>query len=199
MQTPYWEIPTIPDIEGGQFQRGRSAQWDLRAEWHDVMENGSDIFHLPVVHGEPVATDVEVVQDGPARRVSFSQVVQREGLRLARRIEHEDFGPGFGLVRISLIPDESERTIRLLLVSGLLPTTPGWLRLRFTFYIEQQETDRRTKVVERLLFKDLCRQIEEDAEIWKHRRHVADPPYSSDETNLKTFRQWAVQFHGDGS
>lgn len=193
---PQWEIPTLPDLTDPAWEAEFRTEWDVRAPWQEMAENGPDYVHLRTVHGAASVPEVEsLTYEGACSRlrskVSFATPRgPQEG-----RIDTDSWGPGFAVARFSGITPA-------LFVNLTVPvdweTTRSIKLYRIRSLGDSGEARAATRRVGEALVRDLRKQMDEDIVIFDHKIFVDPPALAPDDGPIVRFRKWARQFYVDG-
>ena len=186
MPDEQWSRDEVP--ERLQFRRS----WQVRGSWQDVIENAVDVLHFPVVHNASVE-NFHVSTDGPSLFVRSKQQVRSPFGLTDVTVEHRSIGPG--VEDITLCTEVDQKTYCLRLAVFITPIDDYLLQLYLSVIgFSSSENDRIARLMERVMWREVVHQFEQDIAIWTHRKFIAKPPLLEGEQHIRTFRRWASQF-----
>jgi nitrite reductase/ring-hydroxylating ferredoxin subunit len=204
---PSWE-PEGVDMDG--WPPFRLHRWTLRGHPQETSENSVDIGHFGIVHGytnvhERAATTTlgphlfaQYGFDRPTIRFFGRELAVHEAIDVHvwglgySRVHVSDLSWGLDL-RLLVLPtpidaDQIELRIGLSLRDfGASPRVPAFLRL-----LPRAITH---GLLARVLLRVYCREIEQDFEIWRHKRYVDPPALAVGDGPIGLYRRWVRQFY----
>ena len=198
---PLWEIPEVAETSDPGWTDYLRSDWDVRAPWQELAENGPDYIHLRTVHGAADVPEVEsLTYDG-----YLSQLRSKVNFTTPRgpqsgRIDTDSWGPGFAVARFSGITPalfvnlttpvdwETTKSIKLYKLQ----------RLGDSGHERGDEARNRVQRLGDALVRDLRKQMDEDIVIFDHKIWVDPPALAPDDGPIVRFRAWARQFYVDG-
>ena len=202
---PGWELPAIPDVEGGDFL---DPYPDLVHTWTGlkirpqyIIENTVDIRHQEWVHRSPSAHDlIQWEVNGPfchsRQRAIFGKGQSQTWLTPSGPVEAyldvEAWGIGINVARFI-------GTDNAVHVGCHTPIDERHIDERLTMFTKREE-EFDNKPGSRALrrFQYQVREVSRDIVVWENMRYVARPPFTSDESRIwRELRKWSAGFYGD--
>lgn len=204
---PDWEIPDV-SMEG--WSPFAWQHWRLRGHPQETSENSVDIGHFQYIHRyrDVKAVDGAMVEGAHLRaRYSFfkpfAQVLGRTvGLRNV--IQVDVFGLGYS--RVDVHEEQSGLRVRSLVLAS--PRGDGEIDLRAAVALRDPRLDADTapwlrlmapvllsRAARRAVLSQYCHDVEQDFDIWRHKRHIERPALALGDGPLGVFRKWASQFY----
>ncbi|MEZ5383499.1 MAG: Rieske 2Fe-2S domain-containing protein [Microthrixaceae bacterium] len=192
-EEPTWEIPEVPEFNDPVHWTDTATRLiPIEAAWQEIAENSVDLAHFRYVHNTdsvPEARSYEV--DGPRQHVrTVQKFVTPQGV-VDGRIDIDQHGPGFSVVRFSGIVDT-------VLLGCNTPVTSDATELRYSFTVRRMEDAALTNSVGEAFIAEVTQQVTEDLPIWKHKGHVVRPALADNDGPYMKFRKWASQFYAEG-
>lgn len=192
-EDPKWEIPEIPEFnDPDNFSDAVGRSYLIPAAWQEIAENSVDSAHFRYVHNTdavPVVTSYE--QDGFFAHVRSKQKFPTPRGVVDGRIDIDQYGPGFSVIRFSGIVDT-------VLLGCNVPVTSDECQMRFTFTVRKQETEEATSSVGDAFVAEVSQQIVEDLPIWRYKAYIPRPALADVDGPYMQFRSWAKQFYAEG-
>ena len=208
-QEPIWEVPAR-DEEG--WLPPRTAMWSLHSHPQETTENSVDIGHFRYVHSyQSIEILSDLKADGPHLSTAyamhrpaglFGRGQAQQGVRA--EFEINVYGLGYSLVEVS-IPAYHLQTRHLVCAT---PTEPGKIELRVSVSLKQIAQPRQISpflllvprsLVNRLVswqvFKTFTHDLQQDFEIWEHKRYIQPPALAAGDGPVGKYRTWARQFY----
>jgi phenylpropionate dioxygenase-like ring-hydroxylating dioxygenase large terminal subunit len=189
---PMWDIPEV-DLTSDSGVYTVVRERTFRATWRDLSENGVDRSHFVILHGtEPV--ELDVVEQGPIRIIARSTEIDTPGGRIPATFRSVEYGPGFSTVDVDLsfahIPVSS-----LSLLFFVCPIDAQTIKQRTILQVTSgDESDRRSRIIARLLMRHLQSQLDQDLRIFARKAEDHRPNLSTYDGPIARHRKWAQQF-----
>ena len=208
-QEPTWEVPARDD-EG--WTPPHTAMWSLRSHPQETTENSVDIGHFRYVHGyQSIEILSDLMADGPHLSTAYAMhrpagIFGRGQTAQGVRAEFEInvYGLGYSLVEVS-IPAYKLQTRHLVCAT---PTEPGRIELRVSVSLKQIARPRQispllqpvprsllNRLVSWQVFKTFAHDLQQDFEIWEHKRYIQPPALAAGDGPVGKYRTWARQFY----
>lgn len=201
-----WQVPEI-DMAG--WSPFRLHEWTLRGHPQETTENSVDIGHFAVVHGYDNARETAPLSlDGPTLRARYtfdrrlggrrSPVVLSEDIAIEvnglgySRVEVRDLGTGvrFRLLVLPTSDDDEQLRLRVGLSVLDLPRNDGAHRL-----LRAVPAAVTRRLVAPAVLHFYTKEVEQDFEVWRHKRYVARPALADGDGPVGLYRRWARQFY----
>jgi len=190
---PLWEIPVVPEFnDPDNFTEMIRREYQIEAPWQDLAENGVDSAHFRYVHNTeevPVLDSYET--DGPRTRMRSTQKFPTPRGVVDGRIDADQHGPGFSIVRFSGIVDTY-------LMGCNVPVTANSCEMRFNFCVRKLGDEGFDSTVGQAFVDEVDRQVREDKPIWENKAYLARPALADTDGPFTKFRKWASQFYAEG-
>ncbi len=188
-EKPGYEPETIPEVGDSDFVLWGKREWEIKTHPQEIMENGVDFAHFPILHGWKVKT-MDWEPNGPYYRLKIEvddeAAAQAATAENATDVNSYNSGPGFlftravgqmtGIVINCLVPIEAER-----------------LRLIHVYY-HHRKTD---PAVYGAFFEAYQRDWDLDINIWEHKIHRTRPLLTEGEGHFTRYRKWYRQFYSE--
>jgi hypothetical protein len=107
------------------------------------------------------------------------------------RIDSDQHGPGFSIVRFSGIVDTY-------LMGCNVPISENSCEMRFNFCVRRLGDDGFSSTVGDAFVAEVDRQVREDKPIWENKAYLARPALADTDGPFTKFRKWAAQFYAEG-
>lgn len=188
-----WEVPFVPEFNDLEnFTPLVTRRYEVTAPWQDLAENGVDSAHFRYVHNTeevPVLDSYEV--NGPCTSMRSTQKFPTPRGVVDGRIDADQFGPGFSVVRFSGIVDTY-------LMGCNTPVEANKCEMRFNFCVRRIGDDALSSTVGDAFVAEVDRQAIEDIPIWENKAYLARPALADTDGPFTRFRKWASQFYAEG-
>ncbi len=191
---PKWEIPEVPEFnDPEQFTPMKSTQYQVAAPWQELAENGVDSAHFRYVHNTEEVPVLELYEpDGYWTKMRSRQKFPTPQGVVDGRIDVDNYGPGFSVVRFSGIIDT-------VLMGCNVPVDEASCEMRFNFTVRKLGSDDSlNSSVGDAFVAEIDRQVREDKPIWENKAHLVRPALADTDGPFTKFRKWASQFYADG-
>lgn len=190
---PAWDIPEIPEFNDPEhFTEMVTRTYTIEAPWQDLAENGVDSAHFRYVHNTeevPVLDSYET--DGPVTRMRSTQKFPTPRGVVDGRIDADQYGPGFSIVRFTGIVDT-------FLMGCNTPVEANSCEMRFNFCVRKLGDDALSSTVGDAFVAEIDRQVREDKPIWENKAYLTRPALADTDGPFTKFRRWASQFYAEG-
>ncbi|MFO0684333.1 MAG: Rieske 2Fe-2S domain-containing protein [Sandaracinus sp.] len=202
------EAPTfrVPDIDLTGWMDATYKTYDMRGHPQETSENSCDLGHLGIVHGyksvkilrelrpDPGYLSVKYAMDRP-----YIQELAFLGDLYAEFFIHV-YGLGYSRVEVE-VPRFGLRTRHLVFAT---PTDTERLRLTIGFAHERigpksllarLPTEVVNRIVRRLGMFAFSHDVQQDFDVWNHKKYVHPPQLAVGDGPIGTYRRWAKQFY----
>jgi len=197
---PAWEIP---DIDQTGWTPIRHRRIRLRSHPQEVAENSVDVGHFAHVHGyEEVRETRALTTSGPLLRVGYGMRRRRPRALVFRdlAIEFDIHQYGLGCAFVEARTSVGLLSRQLVLVT---PLGAGEVDLRIGCSVRRAEPGARSRLLgffpaawlAELAFRAFEKDVEQDLDIWNHKRFVHPPALAEGDGPIGTYRKWARQFY----
>jgi len=204
---PAWEIPGY-DWKG--WTDPRTKLWRLHTHPQETTENSVDIGHFRYIHGyQSIEQLQDLLTEGPhlstryaMRRPSGFFGKSRQGVRA--EFEIHVYGLGYSFVEVS-IPVYGLRTRHLVCAT---PIEQGLIELRISVSLHKVSQPQQinpllwlvphelfNRLVSRQVFHVFVHDLQQDFEVWEHKRYIHPPALASGDGPVGKYRTWARQFY----
>lgn len=191
-EPPMWQVPELAELsEDSDYVAAGTREFQVRAPWQEMAENGVDSAHFGYVHGQPTVPCIDDYEtDGPVARMRSTQRWPTPDGEVDAHVEATSYGPGVSVVRMSGIID----TVTL---GCNTPVSADRSHLRFTFAVRRADSDALTKAIGGAFVDLLTEQVGQDIVVWEHKTYRSRPALADNDGPIMRFRTWARQFHAD--
>lgn len=183
--SPRWEVPRIDELLSDDWTEPLLYETHVSANLQDLIENGVDAAHFPVVHrtGEQPNWEFEFKEHvlNGFQETLFDTAKGPVRSRLALTI----MGPGLGIGRFSGL-------CNVLLIGSYLPISEDRVRVRFLLIQPKVQAEKSN--IGKVFIESLKKQMEEDILIWEHKIYKSHPPLSHMDGPITRYRRWFAQF-----
>jgi len=190
---PLWEIPEIPEFNDPEnFTDMTTKFYEIGAPWQELAENGVDAAHFRYVHNTeevPVLDSYDTT--GPISKMRSTQKFPTPKGVVNGRIDADQVGPGFSIVRFTGIVDTY-------LMGCNTPVDAEKCEMRFNFCVRKLgDDDKFSSSVGKAFVSEVDRQVREDKPIWENKAHLVRPALADTDGPIMKFRKWASQFYAE--
>ncbi len=186
-RAPEWEIPELPEIGSEEWSPFEVRHWEVRSRWLDMNENAVDQAHFKYVHGTHEIPDTDAEIDGHVLRCRSRM---KMGSGRHGGIDTTDYGPAFQVVRV-------HGGAEALMMNTATPIDEEHTDVSFAYSIRSNGDPAATRKLGAALIRDLEHQMEQDIQIWEHKRYWERPALCDGDGALGLYRRWMRQFFGD--
>ncbi len=187
---PMWEVPEIPEFNDPEsFTEMTTRIYSIEAPWQELAENGVDAAHFRYVHNTeevPILDSYEATF--PVSKMRSTQKFPTPRGVVDGRIDADQHGPGFSIVRFSGIVDTY-------LMGCNTPIDETRCEMRFNFCVRKLDDESFSSAVGDGFVSEVDRQVREDKPIWENKAHLVRPALADTDGPIGKFRKWARQFY----
>ena len=159
---PFFEIPTLAELEDPDWTDLAPTNWTVRANWLDMNENCVDQAHFKYVHGTLTIPPTTARIDGAVHTATSLFTMKAPGGKTAEsELQTIDHGPGFQLVRQSGLIDS-------LMVNTTTPIDETTTDVSFAYSVKTEGDPRKEKLAAKII-ADLYNQFEHDGPNWENK------------------------------
>ena len=192
-EAPLWEPEIFEETcSDGWGSLDKRAEWILKTHIQEFSENSVDTAHFQYVHRTLDVPNMKSTFDGRLSSYISSTHMKTPKGDVEAKITARGFGPGVGTVRFEGIADT-------LVFSHATPIDEDTTHIRFAFTHPKGEEGGVKSRVHDALFKDICKQIDEDTPIWEHKKYRPSPTLCDGDGAIAKFRKHFGQFYADYS
>lgn len=189
---PMWDIPEVPEFnDPDHYTELVRRQYAIEAPWQELAENGVDSAHFRYVHNTEQVPVLEMYEPGmPLARMRSAQKFPTPQGIVDGRIDVDNVGPGFSVVRFSGIVDT-------ILMGCNTPIDANRCEMRFNFTVKRLGDSGFDSTVGDAFVSEVDRQVREDKPIWENKAHLVRPALADTDGPFMKFRKWAAQFYAE--
>ncbi|AZK94630.1 hypothetical protein B7R87_12710 [Streptomyces tsukubensis] len=200
---PTWEVKSDA---GRELMEPVHHLFTLTDHPQEVLENGVDLGHFPVVHGTTLEYTEEPVYDGPSVRSKavFTPSNPRfGGLLSSVRVEAEATFHGLGWLSANVRLPALRLSIRIWVLPT--PIDPHHTEVQLAVSMPRPRRRLRTlppvgkvllsKVFLSLALRGFCWDFRKDIDLWANKIYLERPRLTSCDRMVMPFRRWAKQFY----
>ncbi len=190
---PLWEVETVreADAEDSGWSRldsTRSKRWVIPTVIQEIAENAVDFAHFIYVHGVKSDPSTETEYDEHrGRRMVRADMQTPKGL-IEGGIESVNVGPGQSFIRFTGIAET-------LLFGNPTPVDDEHVEVNFSFLQPLVDGEEPQGGVHEAIVADICKQLDEDHVIWKHKIYREQPVLCDGDGPIAQFRRYYSQFY----
>jgi phenylpropionate dioxygenase-like ring-hydroxylating dioxygenase large terminal subunit len=186
-KAPEYEPEVIPELSQPEYALYKKKDWEIKTHPQEVMENGVDFAHFPILHGWK-ARQIDWEPNGPFYRVKIEVDTgaeqQAATAENATDVNSYNSGPGFLFTR-------AVGQMTGIAINCLVPVEPERLRLLHVYYHHV----RTPREVYTAFFDAYLRDWDLDINIWEHKIHRPRPVLAEGEGAFARYRRWYRQFY----
>jgi len=201
---PAWEVPPLDESGWGELI---VKEWRLRGHPQETTENSVDIGHFTEIHGySGVEVLKEAVTEGPYLTARYAMVRPAPFIRRPIRSEFDVHVYGLGYSRVEVEVEQYGLRARLFVMPT--PVDGEQIVLRVALSLHPDVDPARVSpalavvprplaraLVARFIFSGFTHDVQQDFDIWKHKRYVQPPILAAGDGPVGRYRQWAKQFY----
>jgi len=200
-EAPSWQVPTLPEaLNPAWTGLRRGPRWRMRTHPQDMLENGMDLAHFPVLHNKQTraAESLDLSTDGPFlvhRTFQHYQI-----FKLAKLLGGEVAGPldlhlyGLGLAVNRAVVDARVQ-LSYTLAFFLTPIEEDVVDVIAYFAVRKVSSRAATFLLLRKAMLEARRTIGEDRPVWETKAYLARPALAEGDGRIMPYRRWAQQFY----
>ena len=192
-EAPSFEVDAHPELDDPEWEALRRYQWRFRSNPQEIAENGVDPAHFRYVHKMDAVPEGDTLYEGVMRRSSV------EGPRTAEdpngdtrtytsRVVTVQNGAGQKWTRISGLTE-------ILLMVLVTPVDSQEVELRFAFTRRREAPGSFEEALGIQAIESTASGVEDDIEIWKRKRYVAQPMLCDGDGPIPEFRRYFSNFY----
>ena len=202
---PQWDIPRL---EPDGYARLRTKTWSrLRSHPQETTENSVDLGHLSVVHGyEDVAVLKDLQLEGPYLNTRYGMSRRNPflpGPAIRAEFEVHVWGLGYSFVEVD-IPKQKMESRHFVFPT---PVDEQHIDLRAAVAIKPHDIRAISpllavlpqrvalEVVGTMALRAYCGDIEQDFDIWEHKRYLQPAALADGDGPVGPYRKWCRQFY----
>jgi len=197
-QPPAWEVPALDDAG---WSTTRWKRYRIATTPQETTENSVDLGHFSRLHGFTNGRIVLPLRtDGPFLTSTYaaSRGVPFPSLSVSTVEVQYDvnvWGLGYSQVDLSIPAFRIEGRIWVLAV----PVDEEHVDLRLG-YAANCSLGRLLRPLTRLIIHAfVCREVDQDLDVWNHKRYVETPPLAKGDGPIGEYRRWVRQFYAPAS
>ncbi len=190
---PEFEIPEIPEWGDAAWTTSyEKYTWKVKTHPQEIMENAIDWPHFTFVH----LMEVPKERSERFERHMFywnigtkKQVQTMGGVTDELFMEAQNWGLGFNFLRY-------RGMFNTIITAGLTPIDDETTEIKFGVIGRMDgRTEQETRAALKAYMDDQALAIQQDFEIWEHKKFRARPTLCDGDGPIGQFRQWARQFY----
>ena len=206
-KAPTWEVPSFA-CEGWTPMIG--DLWRIRSHPQETTENSVDLGPLTWTHGyKSVEMLSDLVLDGSRLQARYAMRrpaslfgKSKEGMRV--EFDVKVYGLGYSQVEVR-VPSFGVHSLHLVLPT---PIDEEWLELRGAVTMEPITRPQHinpllflaprgllSKLFARLTYNGFAHDVQQDFEIWEHKRYIQPPALAAGDGPIGKYRAWTRQFY----
>jgi hypothetical protein len=196
-KAPGWHIP---ELDLGRASAWATTMWDLRGHPQETSENSVDLGHFGEVHGyQDLVVGKKASTAGPVLQAEYSFIkplLTFAGRRLGVQLDIEVNVFGLGVSVVNARVPRFGLGFRLLVLPT--PVEAGRIHLRIGLSVKDHAILPRLltrAAMPGLLLKVYENEIEQDFEVWRHKRFASRPALAAGDGPIGLYRQWTRQFY----
>jgi phenylpropionate dioxygenase-like ring-hydroxylating dioxygenase large terminal subunit len=192
-EDPLWDVESIEEADNeesgwSRLSEARSKRWEIPTIPQEIAENAVDFAHFIFVHQVKSDPSAETVYDGHrGARMVRADMQTPKGV-VEGGIESVNIGPGQSWIRFTGIADT-------LLFGNLTPVDEENVEVNFSFLQPLVDGKEPEGGVHDAIVADICKQLDEDYVIWKHKVYRDKPALCDGDGPIAQFRRYYSQFY----
>lgn len=184
---PLFEITAVPEIAEEGWVPAFFKDWIFDVHIQEITENSADVAHFPALHGMKAPPVPEMKIDGYFRYSSATSKLPTARGEVAGKIDVRAPGPGLSFTRFWGITD-------LLLLQMQTPLDGARTHMRHLYFHPAQVAEDKVNVTAKLM-ANTWKQLEEDAKVWPHKRHLEKPLLVQNDGPIMAYREFYSRFY----
>lgn len=204
-EAPSWQVPTLPEAVDSEWTGlRRGPRWRLRTHPQEMLENGMDLAHFPVLHHKQTraAESLGLTADGP---FLVHRTLQHYNVfRLARLLSGDVVGPldlhlyGLGMA-VNRAVVHARIQLSYTLAFFLTPIEEDLVDVIAYFAVRKVPSRAATFLLLKKAMLEARRTIGEDTPVWETKAYLTRPALAEGDGRIMPYRRWARQFYvGEG-
>ena len=202
-EAPSWRVPAMPEMATAEWTPWRrGAEWRLACHIQDIAENGIDTGHMPLVHAtQTSAITSECLEPrGPMLVHTMNHVYRL--FPLARWLGLRVDGPlvityhGLGCAVNRALVTAGVR-LQYLFLFTFTPVDEEVVEICSQLSMKRLRNPLLTWGLTRKALREGRRTIDQDAPIFEHKIHRAEPLLTERDGPIMQYRRWAAQFYSE--
>jgi phenylpropionate dioxygenase-like ring-hydroxylating dioxygenase large terminal subunit len=189
---PDFRVPVIPEFGGEDWTSPWIRyQWTVKTHPQEVMENAIDWPHFESVHKMAVPSERSEKFDGRMFfwNIGTRKTVQTMGVSDSLYMEAQNWGLGFNFLHYTGM-------WKTIIATGLTPIDAETTHIQFGIIGKKDgRSEEETRQLLRAYMDDQALAIQQDFEIWEHKRFRPRPALCDGDGPIGEFRRWARQFY----
>ena len=182
-----WDVPII-NREG--WSDIRVKHYRIATHPQETTENSVDFGHFTKLHGFVDGSMTRPLRtEGAFLYTSYAAFRPYPGVRLGIEYDVKVAGLGYSQVEIS-IPQ-----LHLRYRAWVLPVPVDDEHIELRLGLSAQRTPGLTLLLRRIGHAILCKEIDQDLDIWEHKAYLDSPALAKGDGPIGTYRRWASQFY----
>ncbi|MCB2047948.1 MAG: Rieske 2Fe-2S domain-containing protein [Novosphingobium sp.] len=184
---PLFAMSRVEEVSEQGWIEADYREWIFDVHVQEITENGADVAHFPALHNFPSPPVPEFKVDGYFRYSSASSKMPTARGMVEGKIDVRAIGPGISFTRFWGITD-------MLMLQMQTPLNAWQTALRHIYFHPADLEDSKVNVTRKLI-RNTAIQLEEDAKVWPHKRHLEKPLLVKNDGPILEYRRFYSRFY----
>ena len=205
-EPPTWEMPELSEWNPQEYTHFKRYSWKIRTHIQELVENGVDIAHLPILHKLGDVTSISVDKN------NSSSFINTVGFRVGKQNQFflrlfdrncdvlmkpswDGMGHNCNDVRVNI------SNIQINITSLFFPTpiNTEYVELSLFFSIKKVFGKLITNFFHYRLFQDAIANMNQDIPVWENKAYRTMPLLCNNDGPIMQVRDWTEQFYDQES
>lgn len=182
-EQPQWHVEPVPEVNDPDWIDCASFEWIVSTRVQEVNENLFDTAHIKFLHG---GSDIPTISSTDRKPGTIAYEMRSESGE--NDIDVKLWAMGFAALRYQL-------EIPLVEVDSLTPLDEERVLMRTKLFMKDHGDRATNEAIADEVTRIFGEQVDADINIFKHKKHRADPVLCDGDGPISLFRQWAKQFY----
>jgi 3-ketosteroid 9alpha-monooxygenase subunit A len=193
-EAPDFDVPALPEYGDDEWTSSWIRyDWTVKTHPQEVMENAIDWPHFTSVHRMEIPSERSEKFDGRMFfwNIGTKKTVQTMGVEDSLYMEAQNWGLGYSFLRYTGM-------FTTIIATGLTPIDEETTHIQFAIIGKKDgRSEDETRELLRAYMDDQALAIQQDFEIWEHKRFRVRPSLCDGDGPIGEFRRWARQFYSE--
>jgi nitrite reductase/ring-hydroxylating ferredoxin subunit len=189
---PFFEVPDLPEWGDPLYSRRWTRyQWSVKTHPQEMVENGVDWHHFPMVHRMDAPRNPRFRFEGPTYTwdIDAAKDYTLQSLREDFALGGENWGLGYSVTR-------QKGAFRTCIVTGMTPIDRGTVCIRLGVIARRDgESDEAMEAALERYVEEHAVVATQDFEIWENKLYRPDPVLCEEDGPIAEYRRWVRQFY----
>ncbi len=186
-EAPLFEIKPVTELTDEGWILASFREWIFDIHIQEITENSADVAHFPALHGMKAPPLPEMWTEDYFRYSSATSKLPTSRGEVEGKIDVRAIGPGLSFTRFWGITD-------MLMLQMQTPLDGGRSHVRHCYFHPADLEEKKVNVTRKLI-QNTGDQLEEDAKVWPHKRHLEKPLLIKNDGPILEYRRFYSRFY----